>query len=199
MADYPAKFEQFWKAYPRKVSKINALKAWVKQGCEADMYTGQAAIDDVGKRTRLKWWSSDSSKIPHPATWINSKRWEDEGWEGETESGKKAQRAPPRAASWTPMTEELPPMCWEDRALGRLFVSYCVKAGGLSEVDGAMKIKRDLMDGFVPDYREDIESGDMTVDEANATLAHVFVARLDQHYGLGLGKLVLAGYLPKTS
>lgn len=194
MADYPAKFEQFWSAYPRKVAKVKALQAWMKQGCEADLYMGQAATDDVQKRTRLKWWSKDASKIPHPASWINARRWEDEGWEGEVEQGKR--QPPPRSQEWTP--EPLPPMCWEERAMGRLFVSYCVKADGLPEADGALKIKHDLMDSFVPDYREDITAGDMTVDEADATLAKVFVARMDQHYGLSLGKRVLAGYLSGT-
>lgn len=193
MAEYTEQFQQFWKVYPRKVAKVNALKAWIKQGCEGDLYMGQAAIDNVEKRTRLKWWSKDASKIPHPASWINAKRWEDEGWEGETEQGKRPARAPPRAAEWQP--EELPPMCWEERVLGRLFVSYCVKAEGLHDVKPALTIKHDLMGDFVPDYREDIAAGDMSVDDADAVLAKVFVARLDQHYGLSLGTRVLAGYL----
>lgn len=197
MADYPEKFEQFWKVYPRKVSKINALKAWTKNGLEADMYLGKAAIDDVEKRTRMKWWSNDASKIPHPASWINAQRWQDEGWEGETESGKKTPHRPPHRPESE--AEELPAMCWEERALGRLFVSYCTKAEGLDDVAAALAIKHDLMEGFVPDYRDEIDAGDMSVDDADATLAKVFVARLDQHYGLGLGDLVLAGYLPKTS
>ncbi len=189
MADYPAKFEQFWKAYPRKVSKINALKAWAKQGCEADMYMAQAAIDDVEKRTRLKWWSTDSSKIPHPATWINSKRWEDEGWEGETESGKKAVRPPPRGAEWQP--DEQPPMDWEERVLGRLWLSYVVEAKGVPDAAAAIAIKRDLLEKFVPDYREEIEAGEITKADMAETMARLFVGRLDKHYGLALGNRVI--------
>ena len=155
------------------------------------MYLAQATIDDIEKRTRLKWWSDDPSKIPHPATWINSKRWEDEGWEGETESGKR----PPRRPRHRPESEvkELPPMCWEERVLGRLFASYCVKAGGLSEVRGALEIKHDMLGSFVPDYREEIEAERMTIDEVEAVLRGVFVARMDKHYGLNIGDRILAG------
>jgi hypothetical protein len=190
VAEYPPKFEQFWQAYPRKVAKVNALKAWAKQGCEADMYMGQAAIDDAEKRTRLKWWSSDASKIPHPSSWINAKRWEDEGWEGETESGKKPMSQNARRET---EIKELPPMCWEERVLGRLFVSYCVRADGLPEVEGALRIKHDLLDRVAPDFREEIEAGDMTVAQVAMILAELFVARMDEHYGRSLSDAVLTG------
>lgn len=178
---YPPKFEEFWKAYPRKIAKIKAAAAWKKQGVEDDLYMAQAAIDDVLKRTRLKWWSKDPTKIPYPQSWINAQRWHDEGWEAEAERGPRhTEKARPMPQP--PLPEHKVP--WQEVVLGRLFRSYLLKAGGLPEVEGALAIKRELMDKFVPAYEQDISSGSMTPGEVALELASLFLARLDIHYKL---------------
>lgn len=71
-------FSTFWEAYPRKVAKPSAEKAWeklVKAGELPDMDTLLAA---VANQTDAKDWHTDQQFCPHPATWLNGKRWEDD-------------------------------------------------------------------------------------------------------------------------
>lgn len=69
-------FEAFWSAYPRKVGKGAALKAWQKirpaNGTRAAILTAVAA-----QRTSDQWHKDGGQFIPHPATWLNQTRWED--------------------------------------------------------------------------------------------------------------------------
>jgi hypothetical protein len=62
-------FGQFWNLYPRKVGKPNAYKAWSKLSPDE-----HAAIVKA-----IPGWpfSPDVQFIPHPATWLNGRRWED--------------------------------------------------------------------------------------------------------------------------
>lgn len=184
---YPPKFEQFWKVYPRKVAKVNAAKAWEKQGVEDDMYMAQAAIDDIEKRTRLKWWSTDPSKIPHPASWINAQRWYDEGWEDDI--GKDPKK-PPVTAMPKPLPDE-PEIAWQQRLFARLFRAYCLSSGGLPETVGAVKIKNQMMLVDVPAIDEDVVAKNMTVNQAALQLARLFLDRLDAHYGIKLADNIL--------
>ena len=66
-------FAEFWNAYPRKVAKPDALKAWAKLKPDPDL---QAAILDALAIQARAW--TDKKYIPHPATWLNGRRWEDE-------------------------------------------------------------------------------------------------------------------------
>lgn len=63
-------FETFYSTYPRKVSKSNAEKAWKKQKCVLS-----EVMPSLQKQMRL--WN-DPQFIPHPATWLNGRRWEDD-------------------------------------------------------------------------------------------------------------------------
>lgn len=62
-------FEEFWKAYPRKVSKGAARKAW------------RSAMRKVDPATVIRCVLSATWKHneydPHPATWLNGERWLD--------------------------------------------------------------------------------------------------------------------------
>jgi len=63
-------FERFWSSYPRKVGKGAAEKSWIKaiQSTEADKI--------IASLVAYKF-SEDTNFIPHPATWLNQRRWED--------------------------------------------------------------------------------------------------------------------------
>lgn len=70
-------FNSFWSAYPRKVSKGNAEKAFRKH------YKQLPKIDDLIKIVELKkkslsWLKDEGQFIPHASTWLNAKGWEDE-------------------------------------------------------------------------------------------------------------------------
>ncbi len=66
-------FAEFWVAYPKKVAKPDAERAWQKQ--QPDI---EAAIAAVTTQSKSKQWRDGKQFIPHPATWLNSRRWEDE-------------------------------------------------------------------------------------------------------------------------
>jgi uncharacterized protein YdaU (DUF1376 family) len=71
-------FEHFWLAYPKKVGKGAALKAWVK------LKPSQTMLDSMiaAVRQQIEWpqWRKENGQfIPHPATWLNQGRWQDEG------------------------------------------------------------------------------------------------------------------------
>lgn len=67
-------FEDFYKLYPRKIAKADAMKAWGKLSQDAR----EKAIEALPKHCR--YWDATTSKeyIPYPASWLNGMRWEDE-------------------------------------------------------------------------------------------------------------------------
>lgn len=70
-------FETFWSAYPRKVAKPNALKAFEKiQPDESLLNKMLKAIESA--KTSHQWTKDGGQFIPHPATWLNAQRWADE-------------------------------------------------------------------------------------------------------------------------
>lgn len=75
--DCAAAFERFWAAYPRHTNKRQAVKAFEKlKPDEAMLGVMLAAIE---KQKNSQQWTKDGGQfIPHPATWLNGCRWEDE-------------------------------------------------------------------------------------------------------------------------
>jgi len=70
-------FETVWNAYPRKVGKQDALKAWMKLNGEGpSLETILAAIDK--QKHSAQWQKDGDTFIPHLSTWLNAKRWKDE-------------------------------------------------------------------------------------------------------------------------
>lgn len=67
-------FERFWKAYPNKVSKPDARKAFGKVKVSVDVLI--AAIEK--QKTWDKWTDKDGKFIPNPSTWLNQEQWENE-------------------------------------------------------------------------------------------------------------------------
>ena len=70
-------FDRFWVAYPKKVGKEKARRAFEKLHPTEDLL-GQM-LEAIAKQRRVYSWNKATWKyIPHPATWLNQKRWEDE-------------------------------------------------------------------------------------------------------------------------
>lgn len=66
-------FDRFWSVYPRKTAKAKARIAFDKA----------LSKTDVGTMIRAIAWQSQTEQwmrgiIPHPATWLNQERWDDE-------------------------------------------------------------------------------------------------------------------------
>lgn len=70
-------FEDFWSSYPRKVSKGDAEKAFAKLNPDEHLLgTILAAVQRA--KTREGWVKDGGRFIPYPASWLNSRGWEDE-------------------------------------------------------------------------------------------------------------------------
>lgn len=69
-------FDKFWEAYPKKVARQDALRAWKKLKPDESLVSIILAALDNHKRSP-QWCSDNGQYIPYPATWLNGKRWED--------------------------------------------------------------------------------------------------------------------------
>lgn len=68
-------FDAFYGAYPRKVGKGHAIKAWAKLS-DPDRTQALKALPD-----HIRWWRQHGTEtvfIPHPASWLNGLRMWDE-------------------------------------------------------------------------------------------------------------------------
>lgn len=70
-------FEEFWAAYPLKVAKEDAIKAWNQLAPSEALreFIGAALI---WQRPNLTFEQDGQVKGTYPASWLNGKRWEDE-------------------------------------------------------------------------------------------------------------------------
>ena len=125
-------FEAFWSAYPRRVAKLAAQRAWKKAVKQADPALIVASLErQVGAGVFVEPY------IPHPATWLNNGRWEDD-LPGQTVAGpvvelagayrkacrqgneiaKQSVRARARDAgvAWKAVSEEITRQLEEERA-----------------------------------------------------------------------------------
>lgn len=70
-------FDAFWVAYPRKTAKMQAVKAWQKTAPDGALLA--RILLAVSQQARSEQWTKDGGQfIPHPASWLNARRWEDE-------------------------------------------------------------------------------------------------------------------------
>lgn len=70
-------FEQFWKFYPKKKSRKDAVKAWAKLKPNEELR--QTLITALGSHCISEDWAKDGGRyIPNAATWLNGERWHDE-------------------------------------------------------------------------------------------------------------------------
>jgi hypothetical protein len=71
---YSDEFETWWTAYPKKVAKGTAVKAW--KGAISKTSIG-VLLDSV-KAYAIKVANTEQQYILHAATWLNQERWNDE-------------------------------------------------------------------------------------------------------------------------
>lgn len=75
--DIASRFDLFWNAYPLKVSKQAAIKAFHKVNWRKVDFDSVMASLEIHKRSEQ--WTKDGGKfITHAATWLNGAKWEDE-------------------------------------------------------------------------------------------------------------------------
>lgn len=69
-------FARFWAVYPKKEGKGKAEESWKTQKCAPLIDTILAAVERY--KACAQWKREGGQFIPHPSTWLNQKRWEDE-------------------------------------------------------------------------------------------------------------------------
>ena len=80
-------FEEFWKAYPKKVGKGYAYDCFKKIKVSRKLL--DIMLEAIAKQKKSDMWKRDKGQyIPNPSTWLNQKRWEDD-LGGETEDEPK--------------------------------------------------------------------------------------------------------------
>lgn len=83
-----AEFAEFWNAYPTKVGKQPARKAFDKVKVPV-----KTLVDAIERQKCSSQWSKDGGQyIPNPATWLNQQRWEDILPEAERNAGNGGRR-----------------------------------------------------------------------------------------------------------
>lgn len=89
----PDAFDRFWAAYPLKVGKKKARDAFAKVKVSVDVLL--AALE---RQKKTEAWTKDGGKyIPHPTTWLNGERWEDEVKAAPPPGGGRAAPVPQRS------------------------------------------------------------------------------------------------------
>ena len=68
-------FDLFWKTYPRKVAKKDAIRAWSRI---APKFYPVIMVALDRHKNLTAWKSKGGLFIPYAATWLNGERWEDE-------------------------------------------------------------------------------------------------------------------------
>lgn len=69
-----ARFDEFWSAYPRKVSKAQCEAIWVRKKLDREADTILARL----KRFKASQQWQEERFIPHPSTFLNQERWRSE-------------------------------------------------------------------------------------------------------------------------
>lgn len=94
------RFDEFWNAYPKKVGKQYALKAWNKIKPTAELH--ESIMQAVDRQKRSDQWRKENGRyIPNPATWLNGGYW-DNGEEVSMDAGDQREhgRDPDAGRDW---------------------------------------------------------------------------------------------------
>lgn len=64
----------FWQAYPRKVARTEAWKAWKQMNAEA---IADQVMEAIARQTEADFQYRPEDKVPHGASWLRAERWND--------------------------------------------------------------------------------------------------------------------------
>jgi hypothetical protein len=71
------KFEEFWEEYPRKRSKGQARKAWLRLNLDNGLF--EKIMSSLVNAKKSQQWNRDGKQyVPYPSTWLNAEGWDDE-------------------------------------------------------------------------------------------------------------------------
>ncbi|KWR85492.1 MULTISPECIES: hypothetical protein [Pseudomonas] len=70
-------FDQFWALYPNKTCKAKARAKWVKLKVTPILF--DQIMSGLRRQCASQAWLKDGGQfVPHPTTWLNGERWNDE-------------------------------------------------------------------------------------------------------------------------
>jgi hypothetical protein len=80
-------FDLFWKAYPkhRHTARKKALAIFKSKCCSTIIGKLLDALD--ARKKTIDWLKDDGQYVPHPTTWLNQERWNDEITPAKTPQG----------------------------------------------------------------------------------------------------------------
>lgn len=82
VSGFPPGFDTFWSAYPKKTAKPQAAKAFARLRPSPALLAEM--LQALARQAQSDQWRRDGGQfIPHPSTWINGRRWEDQGAGGQ--------------------------------------------------------------------------------------------------------------------
>lgn len=91
----PSDFDLFWEAYPRRVGKLDAQKAWRQTSSERPPI--DVVIEKIERLLRTRQWREAGGRfIPHPATWLRRGGWADEVGVSRPSDGRRESSPEPR-------------------------------------------------------------------------------------------------------
>jgi hypothetical protein len=68
---------KFWNAYPKRVAKKEARKAWARlRPSPVDVERMLIAL--AWQTQQPAWLKNGGAYVPYPASWLNAERWDDE-------------------------------------------------------------------------------------------------------------------------
>ena len=185
---YTKEFEAAWQAYPRRVGKLPAAKAWAKLS-ESDQ---AVCIVDIEKRVRARWFSADPKKIAHFATYLNQQRYFDE-WQDDLKYRSEAEPefAPRPTYQHDPGVERDK---WGHLAQ-RITFKWLMSAGGVAQerISELVKIKNDTVNELRQAMSEEADQY-----EAAYTLCDTVLLRLDLAFDRSLRAGVMASAKKKA-
>ena len=74
---YSLEFQQFWNEYPNKKNKGTAVNRWDKLKITPELF--RKIMEGLARAKKSHEWNKDGGEyIPHPATWLNARGWENE-------------------------------------------------------------------------------------------------------------------------
>lgn len=76
--NWKKQFEKFYSQYPKKVKKQNVRKWFEKNRPDDELFLSMLKSLDLFKKSN-EWTENKGQFIPYPSTWLNQRRWEDEG------------------------------------------------------------------------------------------------------------------------
>lgn len=150
-------FDTFWAAYPRRVAKAEAQKAWTKLKIDNDPVLQALILTAIEKQKEgADWRKEDGQFIPHPATWLRAGRWLDE---------VRPYTAPP---------PKLPPGWWE--------TAEGIKAAGLMLDPPLTPRNGEMQKAFALRIRVALGEVDMPTDQARDYTAPPIPEKLERPY-----------------